>query len=152
MPQITLTYNGTSPATICTITSAPEMGELTVRKVWMSPQIKAAAGENTFVYDNGIVKLFHEINCGQLSTAEKAALLAIIAAVGGISNVMDYNDSAGNDWEARFWNADDIISGLVRNGRWSLPIVLALTELNYLTDASGNRILDASGKYITVKI
>lgn len=122
--SIIFSYSGTSPATVVTFQTGPDMGDFSVKKSWMSPKIKAAGGEDTFAYDKGIVKLFNVISIRQMKEADYLLLIAFQAAVDGISNPWDYTDPAGTAWIARFWNADEINASLVRHGREEIQIIL----------------------------
>jgi hypothetical protein len=119
-------YSGTSPATVVTFQTGPDMGDFSVKKSWMSPKVKAAGAEDVFVYDKGITKLFHILNVRQMKAADYTLLIAFLDAVDGISNPWDYTDPAGTAWIARFWNADEINASLVRHGREEIQIILLI--------------------------
>ena len=123
---ITFSYSGTSPATVVTFQTGQDMGDFSVKKSWLSPKVKAAGGEDTFVYDKGIVKLFHVISVRQMKEADYLSLIAFLDAVDGISNPWDYTDPADVSWIARFWNADEINASLVRHGREEIQIILLI--------------------------
>jgi hypothetical protein len=118
------------------------MGDVTTEQVWMSPRIKAASGKNSFVFDKGIVKSFHRIDCRRMTATEYASVMAFVAAVDGISHAWDYTDSAGLAWKAWFWNADEIRSGLARHNRWQQQIHLILMNHVDYIDMRVKEILD----------
>ena len=127
--SIIFSYSGTSPPTVVTFQTGPDMGDFSVKPDWMSPEIKAAGGEDAFVYDKGIKKLVHIINVKQMTAANYDSLKTFLDAVDGISNPWDYTDPAGVSWTARFWNAEEISASLVRHGREEIKIVLMIEPL-----------------------
>ncbi len=129
MMQVTLTYSGTSPSVTVTITSLPDPSMVEREERWLSPGIKAAAGEDSFVADNGIVKLFDRISLRYLLTSEYDDLIAVIAAADGISNECEYVDLGGDSWAARIMNANEIEAASVDFGREEMTLLLMIEEL-----------------------
>jgi hypothetical protein len=125
--SIIFSYAGTTPATVVTLQTGPDMGDFAIKKVWMSPEVKAAGGEDSFVYNKGIVKLFHTLNVRQMKEADYLSLIDFLDIVDGISNTWDYTDPAAVVWLARFWNAEEIRASLVRHGREAIDIILLVT-------------------------
>jgi hypothetical protein len=125
MPII-FSYTGTSPATVVTFQSGPDMGDFSVKKSWMAPEVWAAGKEDSFVFDKGIVKLFHIINAGQMKTEDYVSLMTFLDVVDGISNSWDYTDPSGASWTARFWNAQELNASRVRHGREDMQIILLI--------------------------
>lgn len=125
---ITLSYSGTSPATVATLTSSPAMGGLVCRQDWASPRVKAAAGEDSFCYDKGVIEYFRALDCRRLTDTEIAAVLTLIDTVDGISNPFNLTEGDGTKWKARILNAGEFRSSQVRHNRWSAPLRLHLMK------------------------
>ena len=114
-------------ATTVTLQTGPDMGDFTVKKSWLSPEITAAGGEDTFVYDKENVPLFHVLDVRKMKEADALSLLAFLILVDGISAPWAYTDPEGVAWSARFWNAQEISTSLIRHGRESVQITLLIT-------------------------
>jgi hypothetical protein len=145
MPQITFTYTGTSPATVVTFQTGPDMGDFSAKKIWMSPRIRAAGGEDEFVYDKSIVLLFHTIHLKKARSADVAAFMTFLTAVDGISNLFNYADPVGLAWMAQIWNSEEIRAALVSHNRHEITIELLLVEPIYIGNlADGSHRADGT--------
>jgi hypothetical protein len=123
MPCI-FSYSGTEPHTVVNFRHDPQMGDWDHSREWMSPRIKAAAGQNSFAYDRAVVSNIQTLSWKEMYAADATDLITFLAAVDGISNVFDFTDPAGGSWTARIWNAGELRMALSDFNRYDVTVEL----------------------------
>ncbi len=123
----TFTYTPTDPDTVVIFQHDPQVGDWSRSQKWASPKIQAAAGEDSFVKDSGVVFRYHSLYWSNMYPADLTALLAFLNVVDGISNEFNYVDPLGVSWKARIWNSQEIRDSLIAHGRTDITIELIVT-------------------------